>query len=172
MTKSKKTEIIILKFVPLFVYFCAQILDQYIMGGSIPEAIFSGLIAGIFMGLLYEGWGIFALELYLLFYPQKRKFLWGIVVIFICFINMLVNYHVSEFIFSFAGTWNLGKLCVLYLNVAYAVVTLILMLIPAGKLLKGKSLWEMIFINTAGSQKPEPFRQTPHMQRRLWADCP
>lgn len=47
--------------------------------------------------------------------------------------DMWVNYHVSEFIFSFAGTWNLGKWCVLYLNIAYAVITFILMLIPAKK---------------------------------------
>ena len=133
MTKLNKTEIIILKLIPLLVYLCAEILAQYLMGGSIPNSIMLGLISGLFLGLIFKGWGILAFELYLFFYPQRGKIPWGIGVIIVCLISMWANYHVSEFIFSFAGTWNLGKWCVLYLNIAYAVITFILMLIPAKK---------------------------------------
>ncbi|MBE5860099.1 MAG: hypothetical protein E7301_08255 [Butyrivibrio sp.] len=131
MKRSESAGIIILKLLPIGVYFLAELLDHYIMGASIIEAIVFALISGIFMGILFEGWGLIAFEIYLILYPQKNKLFCGIVVILICLACMWVNYHVSEFIFSFAGGWNLGKLCVLYLNAVYAVITFVLMLIPS-----------------------------------------
>ena len=53
MKRSESAGIIILKLLPIGVYFLAELLDHYIMGASIIEAIVFALISGIFMGILF-----------------------------------------------------------------------------------------------------------------------
>ena len=117
---------ILLKVVPIIAYVFAEILDQFLMGVGIVNAIGFGLFAAVFFLLIVEGWGLIAYEFYMFTLAKRdNKKTFGVTMACICILCGFINYKFYKLIFAFAGYWTAGKVMSVVLNGVYAVIILL-----------------------------------------------
>ncbi len=119
--------IILLKLLPLAVYYLVWIIDMSGKNGFFLDIV-SGLFAGTFM-MLIEQWGLIAFEVYLLASPKGSLATGGgIAVIALSTVSARWMYMMTEYTQVCAGWWRPTLIILVALNGVYMLVTLFLVL--------------------------------------------
>ncbi|MBO4458667.1 MAG: hypothetical protein J5802_13200 [Butyrivibrio sp.] len=128
-TIIKKVIIVVLKLLPLNLYYLIHIIDAFRYDGIlniIATAMFTGTL---FMPL--AGWGLIAFEIFLFTENKSKK---GVITVIISGVfSVLSMYILVDVILAYVGFWRFPLVLVLVMNVVYILAAILIMCFKNGE---------------------------------------
>ena len=122
-TIRKKINIVLLKLIPLNIYYLIYVIDAFRYDG-ILNILATALFAGTFFMPL-AGWGLIAFEIFLF---AENKSVRGLIIVIVAgAFSVIGMYVLFDIILGYIGFWRFPLVLVLALNGVYIVATIIIL---------------------------------------------